>query len=301
MACIRQRLLETQKWTYQCDVLSPVHANPAHPFASIKTGVLQLPFMAPVKAVLFDYGMVLSGPPDPTAWARMLSITGLSEELLHRQYWAHRHAYDRGDLNAESFWHTAASGAGIVLTPQQFADLVAADTEFWSTLNPPMLAWVQRLQRARIRTGILSNMGDAMEAGLRARHPWIETFDHHTWSHSLRLAKPEPAIYLHAAQGLNTPPADILFLDDRTENIEAALAIGMQAILYTTHQAFEQEMHARGLDHLLPAKQARVAQSSRRALAVLRAYPPTDDGEAILIETAIEQFEDLLRRAGGAP
>jgi putative hydrolase of the HAD superfamily len=219
--------------------------------------------MAPIKAVLFDYGMVLSGPPDPTAWAHMLSITGLTEEILHREYWAHRHAYDRGDLNAESFWHTTASGAGIVLTPKQFADLIAADTDFWSTLNPPMLAWVSQLQRAGIRTGILSNMPDAMEAGLRARHAWIESFDHATWSHAVNRAKPEPEIYQHAAQGLQTPPENILFLDDKSENIAAALAAGMQAIQYSTHPAFEREMQARGLDYLLQLERNTASQNGK--------------------------------------
>jgi putative hydrolase of the HAD superfamily len=114
-----------------------------------------------------------------------------------------------------------------------------------------MLEWAKRLQRAGIPTGILSNMPDAMERGLRAKHSWIEDFNHHTWSHSLKLAKPEPAIYLHAAEGLNTPPANILFIDDKAENIAAALGVAMRAIRYTTHQAFRQEMHARGLDHLL--------------------------------------------------
>jgi putative hydrolase of the HAD superfamily len=207
--------------------------------------------VTPVKAVLFDYGMVLSSAPDPAAWARIRTITGLAEDLIHREYWAHRHAYDRGDLNAEAYWHKAAAGAGIVLSPTQLTDLIAADTDLWATLNPPMLEWAQHLQRSGVPTGILSNMPDAMEAGLRARHRWIEAFDHHTWSHSLHLAKPEPAIYLHAAEGLHTPPENILFIDDRAENIEAALAVGMQAILYTTHQAFEQEMHDRGLAHLL--------------------------------------------------
>ena len=207
--------------------------------------------MTPVKAVLFDYGMVLSAPPDPAAWARMLSVSGLTEDLLHREYWAHRHAYDRGDLTAVTYWHKAATGAGIVLTPTQLTDLIAADTDLWSQLNPPMLEWAQHLQRAGIRTGILSNMPDAVEAGLRARHQWIDTFDHNTWSHAINLAKPEPAIYLHAAEGLRTAPENILFLDDRLENIDAAIAVAMQAIHYTTHPAFVDEMHARGLDSLL--------------------------------------------------
>jgi putative hydrolase of the HAD superfamily len=204
--------------------------------------------MTPVKAVLFDYGMVLSGPPDPAAWANMRTVTGLTEELLHHGYWSHRHAYDRGDLSAEAFWNKATTAA---LTPTQLDQLIAADVQFWGQLNPPMIEWAQRLQRAGIRIGILSNMPEAMETGLRALHLWIEAFDHHTWSHALNLAKPEPAIYRHAAEGLATPPANILFIDDRAENIEAALAAGMQAIQYTTHDAFEQEMDARGLTPLL--------------------------------------------------
>jgi putative hydrolase of the HAD superfamily len=207
--------------------------------------------MTSIQAVLFDYGMVLSGSPDPAAWARIRTITGLSEELLHREYWGHRHAYDRGDLNANTFWHTVASGAGITITPNQFTDLIAADTDLWSTLNPPMIAWVERLQRAGIRTGILSNMPDAMEVGLRARHHWIEAFDHHTWSHAVNRAKPEPEIYHHAAEGLRTPPENILFLDDKIENIDAAIAAGMQAIQYIDHAAFEREMQARGFGALL--------------------------------------------------
>jgi putative hydrolase of the HAD superfamily len=220
--------------------------------------------MTPIHAVLFDYGLVLSGPPDTAAWVRMRSITGLSEELLQREYWAHRHAYDRGDLLGVAYWNKAAAGAGITLTSTQLDQLIAADVEFWGQLNPPMIDWAQRLQRAGIRIGILSNMPDVMAAGLLAKHAnWLNTFDHHTWSHALNLAKPEPVIYLHAAEGLNTAPANILFIDDRLENIDAALAVGMQAIQYTTHAAFEQEMHTRGLDSLLQLEGHTTSQNGK--------------------------------------
>ena len=207
--------------------------------------------MNPVEAVLFDYGMVLSGPPDPAAWQRIRTITNLEEEPLHREYWAHRHDYDRGTLSGVDFWHKAAAGAGIILTPQQVSQLIDADVDLWSQLNQPMLDWAQRLQRAGIRTGILSNIGDAMTTGLTKKYDWINAFDHRTWSYALKLAKPELAIYRAAAEGLATPPANILFIDDRAENIEAALAAGMQAIQYTDHDTFEREMNQRGLASLL--------------------------------------------------
>jgi putative hydrolase of the HAD superfamily len=207
--------------------------------------------MSPIQAVLFDYGMLLSGPPDPAAWAQMRSITSLDEELLHRGYWAHRHSYDRGDLTGQSYWHNVGRDAGVLLSPIQIESLIAADVDLWSQLNLPMIEWAQSLQRAGIPTGILSNMGDAMEVGLLARYDWIQDFDHHTWSHALNLAKPEPAIYLHAAESLHTPPAHILFIDDRLDNVQAALAVGMQALRYLDHPSFLQEMERSGLAALL--------------------------------------------------
>lgn len=211
--------------------------------------------MTPIQSVLFDYGRVLSGPPDPAAWARLRSITRLDEDQLHTAYWAYRHAYDRGDLNADTYWQKVAlhhpNTGGALFTPDQLAELIATDVDLWAQLNPPMLAWAQSLQRAGIPTGILSNIGDAMSAGLVARFPWIAAFTHHTWSHAHNLAKPEEAIYRLAAAGLNTPPEKVLFIDDRPENIHAALAIGMQAIQYSSHTAFELEMQNRGFGYLL--------------------------------------------------
>ncbi len=206
--------------------------------------------MNSIKAVLFDFGQVLSLPADPAVWQQILAISGLSDADLDREYWAHRHAYDRGILTGQTYWQSVAAGSQTSFTSAQIAALIAADTELWSRLNLPMVEWAQRLQRAGIRTGILSNIGDAMADGLIAKFDWISGFDHCTWSHTLKLAKPEAAIYHCAAEGLATAPANILFIDDRQENIEAAQAAGMQAIQYLNHAAFEQEMQQRGLDFL---------------------------------------------------
>jgi putative hydrolase of the HAD superfamily len=207
---------------------------------------------APVHAVLFDYGMVLSGPANPIAWARMRSLTGLDEASLHRGYWEHRHAYDRGTHTGVEYWHLVVqTGGGLPLTPAQVDDLLQADVELWTDINPPMLAWAAELQQAGIPTGILSNIGDAMAEGIVAKFAWIDHFTHTTWSHTLKLAKPERAIYQHAAAGLNTPPDNILFIDDRADNLQGAEAAGMQTIQYSAHDAFVEEMYARGYSALL--------------------------------------------------
>ena len=208
--------------------------------------------MARIEAVLFDYGMVLSGPPNQHAWARMRAATSLEEEPLHREYWAYRHEYDRGTYTGESYWRKVASGAGIeMLTADQLTELIDADTDLWTDPNESMIEWAKRLQRAGVRTGILSNLGDAMQMGVLRKFEWLADFNHRTWSHALKIAKPEAEIYRHAAEGLKTEPAAILFVDDKIENIEAARSAGMQALQYTDHEAFRKDLSGPEYRHLL--------------------------------------------------
>jgi putative hydrolase of the HAD superfamily len=191
-----------------------------------------------IEAVLFDYGMVLSGPPDPAARVEMERILGVDPQAFHTVYWKHRDDYDRGALNGISYWEHVALDLHRELSAAQLDSLIAADTALWTQPNVPMILWAQSLQGAGIKTGILSNLGDAMEAGIRARFPWLEEFTHHTFSHRLGVAKPDPGIYLHAAEGLKASPAHVLFIDDRAENVAAAKAVGMSTIHYTDHEHF---------------------------------------------------------------
>lgn len=202
---------------------------------------------SPIRAVLFDFGLVLSGPPDPAAWSRLKAVFDVDDKALNTAYWRHRHDYDRGDLNAPSYWGAIANDLGKEIDVDKLRLLVEADTDLWTFENEPMVAWAKSLPARGLKRGILSNIGDAMEQGVLERCAWLADFDHHTFSHRLLMAKPEAAIYLYAAAGLGLPPEEILFIDDREENVAAARALGMKAIHYTDHTAFLAELHDLGL------------------------------------------------------
>ena len=196
-----------------------------------------------IDAVLFDYGMVLSGPADPAAWARLRAASGLDEAHLHAAYWALRHDYDRGALTGTAYWQAVAAHAAVAAFDNtQLAALKAADIDLWAQLNTPMVEWSARLQRAGLRTGILSNIGDDIAAGIVARFPWLARFDHCTWSHAFGLAKPDPAIYIETAKALQVAPGNILFIDDREENIYAAQQLGIVAIQFADQFSFTREL-----------------------------------------------------------
>ena len=207
--------------------------------------------MNQIKAVLFDYGMVLSGPPNPSAREQMKQILGVDEETFRAVYWKHRDDYDRGTLASIAYWEHVAHDLHRTLDAKQLSTLVEADNDLWTQPNQQMIDWAAALQRAGIKTGVLSNMGDAMEAGVVARFPWMAEFDHKTFSHRLGMAKPDAAIYHHAAKGLGVAEQEILFVDDREENLVAARAAGMSAVQYSTQAEFERAMQAAGFGALL--------------------------------------------------
>jgi putative hydrolase of the HAD superfamily len=205
-----------------------------------------------LRAVIFDYGMVLTGPQEPEALAALLRITGLGQERFHSLYWADRHAYDEGKLTGVEFWEKFISEAGLELGPDAVAELKDWDARLWTPENVEMLRWQECLMTAGLKTAILSNMGDAVLARIEREVGWIKRFDLQVWSSQLLVAKPDSRIYTHTLNLLGVEPAEVLFLDDRLVNIVAARALGMQGFVFSTVEQLRVDLVATGLDRELP-------------------------------------------------
>ena len=205
-----------------------------------------------LRAVVFDYGMVLTDKPDADAYATLLRITGLPEDRFEPLYWADRHAYDEGKLTGLEFWQKLILAAELNLSPETVQELNHWDARMWTTQNPVMLAWQLELKKHGFLTAILSNMGDNVLENMKREFDWLPRFDVLVWSYQLRMAKPDPAIYHHVLDDLGVRPEEALFLDDKLINIEAAQAVGMQAIRFTNVEKLREDLIKAGLQNVLP-------------------------------------------------
>ena len=206
----------------------------------------------PLRAVIFDYGLVLSGPPEPAARERLLEISGLSPEIFDAHYWKYRLDYDRGTLNGHTYWPTIARDTGVSLSPEQIEALIEQDVLLWATVDPVMLAWVDRVRASGMKIAILSNMGEDLLAYMRDNFRWLDRFHHLTWSCELNLIKPMAAIYEHTLEQLNVGADEALFLDDRAENVEGARAVGLHALLFRGVQNLQADLAREGWTSQLP-------------------------------------------------
>jgi putative hydrolase of the HAD superfamily len=196
--------------------------------------------------------MVLTGPPAPEAHAALLRITGLPVDRFESLYWADRHAYDEGKLTGTAFWQQLLRDGGLPEDEKKVEQLNLLDAQLWTTQNPAMLAWQTELKKRGLLTAILSNMGDAVLANIEREYAWIHSFDVLVWSFQLRMAKPDPAIYRYALDKLGVAPPEVLFIDDKSENVEAAQALGINALKFSTVEQLRADLIAEGYDTQLP-------------------------------------------------
>ena len=63
-------------------------------------------------------------------------------------------------------------------------------------------------------------------------------------SYELRTLKPEPEYYQKVLRGLALNPGEIVFIDDRQENIDAAQALGMTGIVFRDPESLVEALQA---------------------------------------------------------
>jgi putative hydrolase of the HAD superfamily len=196
--------------------------------------------------------MVLTAAPNQEAHDAMVRITGLPAEQFETLYWADRHAYDEGKLSGVTFWQKFAHDAKLNLDEDALGELNRLDAWMWTTHNPRMVEWQFRLKQSGILTAVLSNMGDSVLANIQREFEWLQRFDVLVWSYQLNMAKPDPRIYQHVLEKLGVQPGQSLFLDDKRVNVDAAIALGMKSIEFSTVDRLRDDLVAAGFDADLP-------------------------------------------------
>jgi putative hydrolase of the HAD superfamily len=205
---------------------------------------------SPIRAVIFDYGEVLSLAPSAEALGSMAAMLGVTAERFRRLYAARRKAYDRADLTPSEYWGGMAAEAGTGLGPEEVDRLRKIDVEMWSEVREDMLRWVLELRSSGVKTAMLSNMHRDMARHVRAECDWLANFDCVALSSELRLVKPDAGIYQYCLERLSVAPREALFLDDREANVRAAEALGITGIVARNTCQIRKDLQAIGFSPL---------------------------------------------------
>ena len=200
----------------------------------------------PIRAILFDLGDVLLRYDGHVVFE---AIAALGPRFTAYQAFGSPHAWSFQERAEAGELDPAAKCAELnrIFGLQRLeADWAAAWAAGCLGPMPGMAALLDRLQ-PRYTLGCLSNTVPwHWAAGLR-QVPALRRMQHLFVSFELRCRKPGARIYQLALEALELPARQVLFVDDRPENVTGAEAVGMRALRFRDCARLEAELEGLGL------------------------------------------------------
>lgn len=121
----------------------------------------------------------------------------------------------------------------------------------WLGLADPVIEGSVRLVLALRRRGVplflLSNTGAGTLELARSAHGFLSEFERTYVSAYLGLMKPDPAIYAAVEADCGIAPGRLLFIDDKPENIAAAVARGWRGHVFDEPEGLARRLVNEGL------------------------------------------------------
>ena len=118
----------------------------------------------------------------------------------------------------------------------QYADAVAMFRDRWFEMCsgeiPGMLELIQDLKAKGVGVYGLTNWPAETFDEARRRFKTIASIDNIVVSSHVKLAKPDPAIYQLLLSRYNLNPDECVFIDDRKDNVDTAIRLGMNGIIF---------------------------------------------------------------------
>jgi len=195
--------------------------------------------------VVFDLGKVLVDFDYSIAGRRIAAQSKISDPevqaFLNHSPLLYR--YETGLMTRQEFFEEVRGATGFRGGPEEFGGFFA---DIFSEM-PPMIALHAELRRKGIPTYIFSNTNDLAIEHIRRNFPFFANFDGYIFSHEVRAMKPDAKIYEALEKMSGKRGAEILYLDDRQENVDAGAARGWQIILQTDPAKSRAEVESLGL------------------------------------------------------
>lgn len=182
--------------------------------------------------VLFDYGGVICHPQPEADLARLAGAAGCSMAEFSDAYWPYRLDHDLAVLDAAAFWQHVAGSLGRSFSASQIAELTRLDIASWLHLQADTLAVIGELAAAGHRLALLSN-APAEVAEVVSELPELARFEHLVFSCFLKSAKPDSDCFLGALAVLGAEPSEVIFIDDRADNVEGGTRAGLRCVHFT--------------------------------------------------------------------
>ena len=199
-----------------------------------------------IKAIIFDFGGVLVDWNPRNLYNAYFpdQAQALEDFLAEVDFYTWNAQQDKGRSFAE----------GVAELTEKFphrTDLIQAYAEHWAdSITGDIAGTVEILYRLKAKGYPLyglSNWSAETFPLVRNEYPFFDEFDEIIISGEVNLNKPEPEIYNLLLSKIAYSAAECLFIDDSQANVDAAKALGFQALRFETPEVLERALKEYGV------------------------------------------------------
>lgn len=201
--------------------------------------------MADLSVVLWDIGGVLLS----NGWEESFRRAAAARFGYDAEEYERRHApldapYERGEITLDQYLDRV-----LFYEPRPFSRREYIEYMFGcTTAHPETIALAERVRgRGAVVTGCLNNEGREFNEFRIARFGLYRLFTTFFSSCYTGRRKPDAAAYQLVLDVLRRPPPEVVFIDDRPENLTPARALGMQTIHYQDAAQLERDLARLGV------------------------------------------------------
>ena len=144
------------------------------------------------------------------------------------------------DMKERDFWIDYSKEKNIQL-PLDWFDTLENVKLSCLQLNPEMFEIAKKLKQQGIKVVVFSNVSKE-KAQLLRRVGYYDIFDDLILSCDIGFEKPHPEAYDILLSKLNVDPKQVIFVDDKINNIKAAKEKGINGIVFETPDEFKTEL-----------------------------------------------------------
>lgn len=201
--------------------------------------------MNPPKAVIFDLGKVLVDFDYGIVVHRLRDRCKRSSEDILRlvNYSPLVCQFELGQLSAAEFFAAVQRDYGFRGTLEEFRDLFG---NIFTAIEP-MVQLHAALRARGVPTYLFSNTNEIAIDQIRRQFPFYARFDGHVLSYEHGAMKPDARLYEVVERLAGCRGQDLLYFDDRPENVAAGLARGWRGIVHVSPAESRAAVHAAGL------------------------------------------------------
>jgi putative hydrolase of the HAD superfamily len=188
----------------------------------------------PGRVVVFDYGEVISRTPSEDDRRAVTDAAGVpaGDERFWSAYWRSRNALDQGAIAIPEYWRGIAAELGRSWSAARLHRLWLADYRSWLSVDDGTLDILVELEEGGTRLALLSNAG--RDFGSYFRHGSLGgLFEEVFVSGELGLVKPGPEIFEAVLAQLGITAEELVFIDNKAENVRGAEALGATGHVFT--------------------------------------------------------------------